>query len=295
MSGGHEPDFSIVVPTRDRPSSLAACLEAIGRLDYPRDRYEVVVVDDGSRALVEPVVAPFRSRVGARVVSGAGKGPAAARNAGAAAARGAMLAFTDDDCAPRPGWLAAIAARAASDPNAGVGGPMVNRLSASLCSTASQMLVDHLVERHNDSAGEGRFFTTSSLALPARGFRELGGFSPRFDRPGGEDRELCDRWIRSGRRIFWEPTAVVDHAHPLTLGSFWNQHLRYGRGARDFHRARIEQGAGRPPFEPPGFYLTLVGRPFRTRSARPLRLAALLALSQLANAVGFVTAPMRGD
>jgi glycosyltransferase involved in cell wall biosynthesis len=284
------PLVSVVVPTRDRPASLARCLEALAAQRDPGGPFEVVVVDDRSRHPVEPALAAVRGRLDARVVPGAGAGPAAARNAGAAAAAGELLAFTDDDCAPRPGWLRALVAAAALRSGSGAGGPAVNVLEKNLCSTASQMLIDHLCERFNEPHGPGEFFTTSNLALPAAGFRDLGGFAAGFGAPGGEDRELCDRWLRSGREIVWAPDAVVDHAHPLDLGGFWRQHARYGRGARLFHRARLSAGAGRPRLLPPSFYAGLLVRPFRTRARRPVRLAALLALSQVANAVGFFAA-----
>ncbi|HUP20823.1 MAG TPA: glycosyltransferase [Gemmatimonadota bacterium] len=285
------PLVSVVVPTRDRPRFLARCLDALAAQRPPGGPFEVVVVDDRSRDPVEPALAAVGDRLDVRTVRGDGAGPAAARNAGAAAARGALLAFTDDDCAPRPGWLAALARAAALRPGAGAGGPAVNVLEEHLCSTASQMLIDHLCERFNEPLGPGRFFTTSSLALPAAAFHEIGGFVAGFGPPGGEDRELCDRWLRSGRPIVWAPDAVVDHAHPLNLAGFWHQHARYGRGARLFHRARLEDGAGRPPVLPPSFYAGLLARPFRTRARRPVRLAALLALSQVANAAGFFRAP----
>ncbi len=96
-------DFSIIVPTFQRPEGLRRCLAALLRMDYPADRYEVIVVDDGSDPPVEPLV---REAVGAatcRFIRQENHGPGPARNAGAAQARGRWLAFTDDDCAPRPG------------------------------------------------------------------------------------------------------------------------------------------------------------------------------------------------
>ncbi len=93
------PNFSIVIPTVDRRSELARCLAAIERLDYPREAYEVIVVDDGGR---EPV---DQTRTGVQVIRQPNAGPAAARNRGATAARGRWVAFTDDDCEPAADWL----------------------------------------------------------------------------------------------------------------------------------------------------------------------------------------------
>ncbi len=77
-----------------------ACL----RLDYPADQFEVIVIDDGSSMPIDAWSGDSR----VRVIRQDNKGPAAARNAGIASARGAFLAFTDDDCVPEPGWLAAL-------------------------------------------------------------------------------------------------------------------------------------------------------------------------------------------
>ncbi|MGH2951859.1 MAG: glycosyltransferase family 2 protein, partial [Solirubrobacterales bacterium] len=92
---------SVVVPTRDRPESLARCLRALAGQEL--GELEIVVVDDGSRdrGTVEAVVART-SR--ARVIRLPGRGPAAARNVGARAAEGRVVCFTDDDCEADPGW-----------------------------------------------------------------------------------------------------------------------------------------------------------------------------------------------
>jgi glycosyltransferase involved in cell wall biosynthesis len=60
---GHEqPFFSIIIPTYNRPRQLTACLEALARLDYLRNRFEVIIVDDGSKVLPEAVVASCRDQ-----------------------------------------------------------------------------------------------------------------------------------------------------------------------------------------------------------------------------------------
>lgn len=282
------PSFSVVVPTRDRPAALERCLRALVRQEYSLDRFEVVVVDDRSNTDPGPIVSRFGTRPGIRLAKGRGAGPAAARNLGARVADGKILAFTDDDCRPRPGWISTLADTLARRPGAGAGGRTVNVLESNPFSTASQMLIDYLCDYHNEPGEPGSFFTTSNLALPADDFGALGGFSEAFDSPGGEDREFVDRWIRSGRRIVWAPEAIVDHAHPLTLSSFLRQHARYGEGARVFHRLLRRNGRPPPRLEPPRFYRGLIGEPFRAGADRPVLLAALLALSQAATALGYL-------
>ena len=95
---------SVVVPTFNRPAALASCLDALARQDYPADRYEMIVVDDGSAPTEAAAIAETATRHRVRLVRQENRGPAAARNAGVREAHGAYIAFTDDDCMPAPGW-----------------------------------------------------------------------------------------------------------------------------------------------------------------------------------------------
>jgi glycosyltransferase involved in cell wall biosynthesis len=99
-----QPFFSIVIPSCARSRQLAACLQSLTCLDYPRDRFEVIVVDDGSETLPEDVVAPFCNQLDVTLDTRVHAGLAATRNTGATRAKGEFLAFTDDDCAPAE-WL----------------------------------------------------------------------------------------------------------------------------------------------------------------------------------------------
>src|SRR5262245_22867809 len=104
------PFFSVIVPTYERAQQLALCLHALACQNYPRDLFEVLVVDDGSTLSQEASVDAFRGKLNVQLLSQPHSGPAAARNYGARYARGSFLAFTDDDCAPCPTWLQTLAA-----------------------------------------------------------------------------------------------------------------------------------------------------------------------------------------
>ncbi len=106
--------ISVVVPTMRRPRLLARCLRALLAQDMPPDQYEIVVVDDAASdetvrqvASVASVAARRGLVVRYQVTQDGRHGPAAARNVGWRTARGAIIALTDDDCAPLPGWLRA--------------------------------------------------------------------------------------------------------------------------------------------------------------------------------------------
>ena len=115
MEYGH-PTFSIIIPTYQRPTQLAVCLRSLTGLNYPRERFEVIVVDDGSTTPLDAVVASVRDSLNVMLTRQDNGGPAAARNTGAARARGTFLAFTDDDCTPTPDWLHTLGARFAMTP-----------------------------------------------------------------------------------------------------------------------------------------------------------------------------------
>lgn len=280
--------FSIVIPTYNRPKQLARCLQAIDRLTYPRNGFEVIVVDDGTNTPSGSVVDAIPDRLPVRVIAQPNSGPAVARNRGAAEARGEFLAFTDDDCAPAPTWLDALAGAFLDHPDCGVGGRTVNGLPDNLYSATSQMLLDYLYEYYNGGLVGPRFLASNNLAFPRRAFLDSGGFDSRYRLPAAEDRELCDRWISQGRSLLYAAEAIVSHAHPLDLGTLCRQQFTYGRGAFSFYRMRAERGGDSMRVEPLSFYLNMFSYPFTAVSKRQaIASSLLLVMTQAANASGY--------
>jgi GT2 family glycosyltransferase len=285
-----EPTFSVIIPTYQRPALLARCLEALALSSTVREDYEVIVVDDSSPLPLEEIVAPFGERMTVRLLRQANAGPAAARNTGAAEARGEFLAFTDDDCIPTAGWLDALARPLHAAPHRMVGGRVRNALRANPYSSASQAIIDMVYAYYNANPSQARFFASSNMALPADTFRGLGGFTASFRT--SEDRDLCDRWLGAGYPLISAPDAVVDHAHELTLRAFWRQHVGYGRGAFRFYRAHAQRLATDSTLQP-GFYVAMSRRLPQMLRGLPVSsavvLAGLLGLWQVANLVGFAS------
>lgn len=277
----------MVIPTRDRPARLQACLAALGRQTLPGRRFEVVVVDDGSTAPLAPAV-PTGLEV--TLVRQPHAGVAAARNAGAARARGAVVAFTDDDCVPDPEWLERLLASVAIDPGALHAGPVESAPGVGLLAEASQDLITFLVEHDNAGADDACFATGNNLALARSVLEQLGGFDARrMPLAAGEERELCERARRAGIALRLVPDARVLHVNPMSLPGFLRLHHRYGRGARLLHRTRPGRQRALPA-RPARFYGSLVLSPLRPApSARGLAVASLLALSQAAHAIGYAT------
>lgn len=277
--------WSIVVPTFNRPAKLTACLSALKTLRPPRGGFEIIIVNDGG---VEPVDVPVSGSHGNAVattfISQRNSGPAIARNHGAERARGSRLAFTDDDCAPDPGWLIALDESLAASPDALVSGPVLNALHENIFSEASQRLAEY-VKAYFDGGGRNeRFFTSNNLALARNAFFEAGGFDATFAHSAGEDREFCDRWHVQGRPSILQPLAVVHHSHHLTLTSFLRQHRAYGKGGHSFRAVRGD--AGRPVRIDLAFYIGSLH--YARQNAGPLRGAALALMTATAHAAYLV-------
>ena len=289
------PFISIVIPTYNRPDQIAVCLRACSRLDYPHDRFEVLVVDDGGTTPLDEIVARFHGVLTLKLLRQENAGPAAARNRGAYEAAGQLLVFTDGDCVAAPDWLARLAERHVQASDCAIGGETCNALASNIYSTASQLLVSYLLTYYSGAPERVRFFPSSNLAFPTERFRSVGGFNASYPRAAGEDRELCDRWQHQGYRMIHAPEAVVYHSHHLMAKTFLRQHFHYGRGAFYYHlhRARLRQQPMK--VEPPAFYVNMLTYPFgKIPFGKAIRVMLLLIAAQAINAVGFFWERARG-
>ncbi len=243
------------------------------------------MVDDGGGLAAAGLTTAFRDRLRLVLLTQPHGGPAAARNLGAAHAQGELLLFTDDDCMPDPRWLQVLARRFVEAPERAAGGNTVNVLDDNLYASTSQLIIDVGYAHNNGGADTARFFTTNNLAVPAAGFRLVGGFDPSFQT--SEDREFCTRWIDHGLRLDFDPSAVVNHAHDLSFRTFCRQHFAYGRGALRYHTKQARR-ANRVRIEP-AYYRELVRAPFRReRPGKALVITALLGVWHVTNTAGFV-------
>lgn len=281
-------DFSIIIPTYNRPERLEQCLQSIASLNYPTECFEVIVVDDGSQIPLTTVNTKFDEHFSLQLIRQSNTGPAHARNTGATLAQGRYLVFTDDDCQPEPDWLRVLAESTVDGANVLIGGRTINALENNLYSTASQLLIDYLYSYFNRGQSKGTFFASNNFAMPRAIFQKIGGFDVSFPLAAGEDREFCDRWQYHGYPMRYLPDMQVKHAHTLTFQSFWKQHFNYGRGAYCFHKIhgkRTNKGIKVEPFE---FYLGLLSYPFsHSLSTTRIPLSLLLFISQVANTSGF--------
>ncbi|MFN0088094.1 MAG: glycosyltransferase [Blastocatellia bacterium] len=199
---------SVIIPTRNRSADLRRCLEALAAQDFPRERFEVIVCDDGSDEDIQAVAhAMAGAGLPVRWERQAPLGPAAARNLGIQHAAGEIVAMTDSDTLPDPRWLTKLCEALDADPDAvGVEG---------LVYAENEGEFDPLGEGPSNKAGG--VFLTCNCAYRRRALMRVGGFDEGFPYPAYEDTDLAAAAGRLGR-ILWQPEARVMHPQrPLTL------------------------------------------------------------------------------
>jgi mycofactocin system glycosyltransferase len=221
------PSVSVVIPARDRAEELRRCLGALRGLDYPLEKVEVIVVDDGSRDATVQVA----RESGALVVDsgGFGRGPGAARNRGAAEASGDLLAFVDSDCVASAGWLAELVGWFRSSEVVAVGGLVEGlRTAAPLDRYEAAMSSLTLGRREKTGAGGNDTFYLPSCNLLVRreAFGRAGGFRPELH--VGEDVDLSWRLRDAGGTLVYSPAGAVCHEHRSRLLAFACRRFEYG-------------------------------------------------------------------
>jgi len=217
IEGGHQcgPRLSVVVPVYNRAGPLRTLLGALARQEYPRDAFEVIVCDDGSSEAIAPLVADWAGELGLSLLylrqDNAGPGPA--RNLGLAHSAGPVVVFTDSDCLPEPGWLAAYD-RVFRDPTIGLAG---GRILFGRARHLSGRCINFVAGSSLGGAGAtdpgalihmAFYPRTLNLAVRPHLARAAGGF-PRHSH--GEDLEFSYRVGRGGGRTVFVGDAQVVH------------------------------------------------------------------------------------
>jgi mycofactocin system glycosyltransferase len=221
------PDISVVIPVKDRAGELRRCLASLSRLTYPQEKLQVIVVDDGSRDDSPTVAREF----GALLVpsGGTGRGPAAARNVGAAMAKGELLAFIDSDCTASTEWLDELVPAFNDPAMAAVGGQVDGMCSESAVDRYEAVMSSLSLgsrERIGNSGHDTFYLPSCNLLVRRSAFRGAGGFDDSMH--VGEDVDLTWRLRDEGWTIAYLPVGRVCHEHRSTIRSFMSRRFDYG-------------------------------------------------------------------
>jgi O-antigen biosynthesis protein len=264
-SSGHEPPcagqrrralrdapmLSVIVPTRNRPEQVSACVRSILGCEYPRDRFEILVVDNVPRdGHTRAAIAALAESGPVRYLVENKPGSASARNRALPEARGEYLVFTDDDAIVDRHWLAEIVQGFRAAPRVeAVSGLLVPRRLDTPARVwfeqyggFSRGYTQRIFDLHdNRPANEplfpftaGLFGTGNNMAFRADTLRAIGGFDPGLGNGtpalGGVDSEVLLRTVILGHRLVYRPSAMVWHDHRADYADLRHQVYSYGAG-----------------------------------------------------------------
>jgi len=210
---------SVIVPAYNSETTIGDCLKSLENQDFPKNQYEIIVVDDGSTDNTEKIVLSFQK---AKLLKQEHKGPAAARNLGLSRAKGDIVLFTDADCIPDKNWIKEMIA-CFSDPEVvGVAGTYKtlnkNKLIARYVGYEIELRHNRMKQFKNID-----FVGTYSAAYRKSVLNVIGNFDTNFSEASGEDTDLSFRIAATKNKIIFCPTAFVWHRHPSSLLAYLKQ------------------------------------------------------------------------
>lgn len=195
--------ISIIIPALNEEKMIGRCLESLTKLVFARDRFEVLVIDNGSRDRTLAIADSFKDRLNLKVLQQAGVRISALRNLGARAATGDILAFLDADCLAPADWLDQMLVLAPAN-GAGV-------LGAHYLLPEDSSWVGRTWHRYQEApkSGEVSHVPAGDLIMRREDFLKLGGFDETIQT--NEDYELCERARKAGMDVRAFPQIGVIH------------------------------------------------------------------------------------
>jgi glycosyltransferase involved in cell wall biosynthesis len=254
--------ISVCICTYNRCELLRQALESLAQVDFPRDEFEVLVVDNNSpdrtRQVCEELGARFRNF---RYIFEPRQGQTFARNTGISNSRGPLICFVDDDTTLDPGYLRAVADAFERHPDcAGVAGrvepvwshPQPKWLSLTgECAMPGPLVYCNLGESEGPASGS---WSGAAMSVRAEAFTRHGMFRTDVGRRGsdtgiGDDTELYERLVSAGELVIYSPAALVHH--PVDPQRLTKKYFRSWARSGGEHAARTEGAPGRRLFGAP--------------------------------------------
>ena len=242
-----EPDISVVIPTRERWTTLTRTLDQLAQQRLGGARAEIVVVDngssDGSWEHLQAAVEGWDSETALTALAEPIRGPSAARNAGLLAARAELVLFLGDDCIPAGPDLLRGHARAHEEAGGGVDVGVVGHIGwdPDIPTTSVMRWLEErgkMVDYHRlarEAPGPFAFYT-GNVSVRRQAIVETGGFDRRFGVYGWEDHDLAIRLEERGFRLLYRPELLVHHRHRYDLRQSLARMETMGRTANLLNR-----------------------------------------------------------
>ena len=240
------PSVSIIIPVYNGTQTIRLCLDAVTDLDYPKDKYEVIVVDNNSTDGTPDIVTQYEE---VRLVYERDlQGPHAATNTGVRQASGDVVAFTDSDCVPERGWLQALVAPFDEDDVVAVGGRIEVYEPASRVERFLQREEDAMPLKNclkmSDSFPVS--IITANAAYRMDALHDVGLFNAQMYTGSEVDLAWRVQW-KTGKRVVYAPHAVIYHKFSSSIRKL-SRHFRiYGYSEIMLGTLHKEAGYPRSP------------------------------------------------
>ncbi len=237
--GSYMPFVTVIIPSRDRQSELVDCLKSVFAQDYPQDRMEVIVIDDGSTDDTRNVVDLFPCRL---ISHKSSRGQSYCRNLGAKEAKGEILAFIDSDCVAARSWIRELVPPFQWDRVGAVGGYVDGYFETTgldryekACSSLN--MGNRVIHGTNDNSSF--YVPTCNLLVRKTAYNEAMGITESLH--VGEDVDFCWRLRKRGHDIFYLPRGRVRHKHRNHLWSMLRRRADYGTSEALLHSLHKEK------------------------------------------------------
>lgn len=247
-----KPFVSIILPVRNAERTMDTTLQYLLNVDYPRDRMEIILADGGSTDNTKGIIKKWMEKYNfIKIVDVPdSKSPGHARNAALKIAKGQYVCFTDGDCAPHKDWIDKLLDPFMKDDKIGmVGGEVytlrtdANNDTEAYCEQAGFLSIGDRVKMKNggyypeikkDLPSEVNgsqtcpFFATCNVAVSMKAADSIG--REFWHEPTGEDVDFNLRVLKKGFKLYFQPSAIVDHMHRASPQQFYKQLYGYGYG-----------------------------------------------------------------
>jgi len=222
---------TVVVPVRNRELTIQPLLESLQKLDYDRNKVEVIVVDGNSTDKTREIVKKYP----VKLVVEKRKGLNLARNTGIKCAKGEIVAFTDSDCRVPPNWITKIVENF-KDPRVSCVGGSAKALDSDFISQYADNSIVRLMPlfmKREELEKVKPFFrhpAGCNMAFRRKVAEEVGYFDENIQY-GFDEVEFADRICRAGYKMILDPDVLVWHKHRSTFREFLKQNFQYGKGS----------------------------------------------------------------
>ncbi len=215
--------LSVIVPAYNAERTIKDCIESLLNQDY-KDKYEVIVVDDGSTDDTAQIMTRYYPAV--KFIKQSNAGPAAARNRGASEANGEIILFTDSDCVPQRDWIRMMVEPFHENKDVvGVKGRYRTK-QRELTARFVQMEYEDKY-RYMEKEDFIDFIDTYSAGFRKEKFMEMKGYDTEFSVACAEDVELSYRLAKRGYKMIFNPQAIVYHRHPSSIMDYLKKKYKF--------------------------------------------------------------------